>query len=250
MTKKIGGVDLSVFASFRQVVGSYSANLIIPGKMGEIVRIPWMKKYDLKTPTLILVLLEKVFDLLSIFIILFVSLTIYLIGHENNPAILEIICVAIGVGFIILVIIYKYKYQFTKKIEKRFSKYLSSKDETFIYYRLKATASLVNRKMIWYLLISISLWIIQGLEFYAIFMMFDVFLSVVDVFAGSFLALLSGALPISIAGLGPRDAVIIEFFKDLAGYEILAGVGIISLFRIIIPALLGLPFFMMQTKES
>ena len=69
------------------------------------------------------------------------------------------------------------------------------------------------------------------------------------VFNGGFLALIAGALPVSIAGLGPRDAVIISFFKGIAPYEALAGVGIASLFRIIIPALIGLPFFLIQTKE-
>jgi len=249
MTRKLGGIDTNLFTSFKQVVGSYSANLIIPGKMGEIVRIPWMKKYDLKTPVLVLVLLEKIFDLLSIFLILFVFLVIYLLVHDNPPAILLIICIAIGIGLALLGIMYRYRTQLTAWVEKRFAGYLSKKPETFIYFRLKATASLVNRKMAWYMIISLVLWIVQGLEFYAIFMMFGLAPSLVDVFAGSFLALLAGAIPVSIAGLGPRDAVIIEFFKGVAGYELLAGIGIISLFRIIVPALIGLPFFMMQTKE-
>ena len=36
-------------------------------------------------------------------------------------------------------------------IENKFSGYLSKKESTFIYFRLKETAALVNRKMIWYL---------------------------------------------------------------------------------------------------
>ena len=73
MTKEIGKVKLGLFTSFKQVVGSYSANLIIPGKMGEIVRIPWMKIYKLETPVLMLVFLEKIFDVLAVFFILFVA---------------------------------------------------------------------------------------------------------------------------------------------------------------------------------
>ena len=249
MTRKIGGVDLNLFTSFKQVVGSYSANLIIPGKMGEIVRIPWMRKYNLKTPVLILVLLEKIFDLLSIFMILLVSLIIYLLSHDNNPPVLEIICYIIIAGFFCLGLFWIYRNRISAWIEKRFADYLENKSENFIYFRIKKTASLISHKMIWYFLISISLWVVQGLEFYAIFLMFDLSPSIVVVFTGSFLALLAGALPISIAGLGPRDAVIIEFFKGIAGYEILAGIGIISLFRIMIAGLIGLPFFMMQTKE-
>jgi len=249
MTRKIGGVSLGFFTSFKQVVGSYSANMIIPGKMGEIVRIPWMRKYRLKTPVLILVMLEKIFDLLSIFLILFVFLIIYLIIHPEAPFVLRLICWLIGAGFIILGVFYGYRKHFFRWTDKKFRSYLEKKNENFFYFRIKEAASFVNRNIVWYFSISILLWIVQGLEFYAIFLMFGISPSIVDVFAGSFLALLAGALPVSIAGLGPRDAVILEFFKGVAGYELLAGVGIVSFFRIIIAALIGLPFFMMQTKE-
>ena len=47
-TRELGAVRLTFFSSLQQVVGSYSANLLVPGKWGEIIRIPWMKKYPLK----------------------------------------------------------------------------------------------------------------------------------------------------------------------------------------------------------
>jgi uncharacterized protein (TIRG00374 family) len=249
MTDKIGGVNLDLFTSFKQVIGSYSANMIIPGKMGEVIRIPWMRKYHTKTPVLILVLLEKIFDLLSIFLILLVSLIIYLFLHPAAPSILLVICCLLGLGFIILVCFYRYRQSLFSWIELKFKSYLECKDERFFYYRLKTASSLVGKNIKWYLFVSLILWIVQGLEFYAIFMMFDVFPSLNDLFTGSFLALLVGALPVSIAGLGPRDAVIISFFRSYASFEVLAGIGIMTLIRIIFISLIGLPFFFMQSKE-
>jgi uncharacterized membrane protein YbhN (UPF0104 family) len=73
---------------------------------------------------------------------------------------------------------------------------------------------------------------------------------VIYTYAGSCLALFAGVIPVSVAGMGTRDAVIIGFFNHLGAYELLAGVGIFSLLRIIIPALIGIPFFIFQTKES
>ncbi len=249
MTKEIGKVKLGLFTSFKQVVGSYSANLIIPGKMGEIVRIPWMKKYKLKTPVLMLVFLEKIFDVLAVFFILFVASITYLFFSAEHQTLLQVVIIILGSGFLLLLLFYFNRKRISGYIDRRFTDYLSKKKEEFIYFKIKNALKYVDYRITWYFLMSILLWIVQVCEFYCIFMMFNIFPHVLDVYVGISLALLAGALPISIAGLGPRDAVIIKFFSTYAPIEILAGVGIISLFRIIITVLIGLPFFMMQTRK-
>ncbi len=249
MTKEIGKVKLGLFTSFKQVVGSYSANLIIPGKMGEIVRIPWMKRYKLETPVLMLVFLEKIFDVLSVFFILFVASITYLFFSTEHQTLLQVVVITLACGFVLLLVFYFNRKRVSGYIDCRFANYLSKKKEDFIYFKIKNALKYVDYRITWYFLMSILLWIVQICEFYFIFMMFNIFPHVLDVYVGISLALLAGALPISIAGLGPRDAVIIKFFSAYAPIEILAGVGIISLFRIIVTALIGLPFFMMQTRK-
>jgi uncharacterized protein (TIRG00374 family) len=249
LTGNIGGVRFSMFTSFKQVVGSYSANLIIPGKMGEIVRIPWMRKYNMKTSTLILVILEKLLDILAIMVILFIAAALYRFIFSDHTVVLDIVLFVLFLAFILLLFTYFYRKRLSHFIEKWFSGYLKTKGDDFFYFRLKTAFNAVNRNITTYFLISVLLWIIQGLELVMIFYMFSIRISLVMIYTGSFIALLAGAVPVSIAGFGPRDAVIISFFRHLASYEALAGVGIISLFRIIIPALIGLPFFLLQTKE-
>ncbi|MCK4677321.1 MAG: flippase-like domain-containing protein [Bacteroidales bacterium] len=249
MTKEIGKVKLGLFTSFKQVVGSYSANLIIPGKMGEIVRIPWMKIYKLETPVLMLVFLEKIFDVLAVFFILFVASITYLFFSAEHQTLLQIVVITLSCGFLFLFLFYFNRKRISLYIDRRFADYLSTKKEDFIYFKIKNALKYVDSRITWYFLMSILLWIVQVCEFYFIFVMFNIFPHVLDVYVGISLALLAGALPISIAGLGPRDAVIIKFFSTYAPIEILAGVGIISLFRIIVTALIGLPFFMTQTRK-
>jgi uncharacterized protein (TIRG00374 family) len=250
MTERIGGVKQSLNRSFRQVVGSYSANLVIPGKMGEFVRIPWMRKLPLKTPVLILVLLEKSLDLLAVILNLFVFLLIYILLNNNKIPVLNLIVLVLGLILLAVIFFYLFRKKISLWIEHRFAGYLGRKSSDFFYFRWKQVMGHFDRHLRWYLLISILLWLVQGFEFFIIFWMFGVKVSLVSVYAGCFLALLAGALPISIAGLGPRDAVIITFFQGVAPYETLAGVGLMSLSRIVIAALVGLPFFFMQTKES
>lgn len=250
MTERIGGVKQSFYRSFRQVVGSYSANLIIPGKMGEFVRIPWMRKLPLKTPVLILVLLEKSLDLLAVILNLFVFLIVYLLLNDNGLPVLKVIVLVLGLILFTVILFYFFRKKISLWIERRFGHYLDRKGSDSFYYRWIEVIRHFDRHIRWYLLISILLWLVQGFEFLIIFWMFGVKVSLVSVYAGCFLALLAGALPISVAGLGPRDAVIITFFQGVASYETLAGVGLMSLSRIIVAALVGLPFFFMQTKES
>lgn len=249
MTREIGKVKLKFFDSFKQVVGSYSANMIIPGKMGEIVRIPWMKKYNVQTPVLILVFLEKAFDVLSVLVILFIASLIYLFTGTEHRFLLQIVVVLLAALFVLLFVFYFRRKKISGFIDRRFAGYLSGKSDSFIYFRIKAALKYVDIRIAWYFTISIVLWVVQIFEFYFIFLMFSIYPSGLDLYVGISLALLAGALPVSIAGLGVRDAVIIKFFGRYAVIETLAGVGIFSLFRIIVPALIGLPFFMMQTKK-
>ncbi|MCX6234658.1 MAG: lysylphosphatidylglycerol synthase transmembrane domain-containing protein [Bacteroidetes bacterium] len=250
MVRRIGGVTQTFYKSFQQVVGSYSANLVIPGKMGEFVRIPWMRKLPLNTPVLILVMLEKSLDLLAVIMNLFIFLVVYIMLTDNNLSILNLITLILGLFIMTVVLLYYFRKGISSWIEKRFKGYLNKKSGDFFYFRWKQVIGHFDQHIQWYLLISILLWLVQGFEFFIIFWMFGIRISLVNVYTGCFLALLAGALPVSIAGLGPRDAVIITFFKGAASYATLAGVGLMSLFRIIIAALVGLPFFFIQTKES
>ena len=249
MTREIGKYRFSMNASFAQVVGSYSANLLIPGKMGEIVRIPWMRKYPLKAPVIALVLLEKVFDILSVILLLFASLGMIFLLSGQYQQVHFYFWLASLLFLLTLALVYVFRKPLSFFIERIFSSYLEKKPEDFIYYRFKTILGFVNKRIVWFFLISILLWMIQILEFYTIFLMFDIHPPILHVYGGSSLALLAGALPVSVAGLGPRDAVIISYFSQWASVEVLAGVGIISLFRIIIPALTGIPCFLMQTKR-
>lgn len=250
MTQNIGKVNLPLYTSFKQVVGSYSANMIIPGKMGEIVRIPWMKKYNLQTPVLIIVLLEKIFDILSVLFILLVAAMVYLLTGSDHKTLLSVTVAILVAAFALLIVLYLTRKRVFSLVEKKFETALSKKNESFFYFRIRNAISYVDYRIGWYLSISMLLWLVQILEFYFIFLMFNISPSVLDLYVGISLALLAGALPISVAGLGPRDAVIIRFFGSYAPIETLAGVGVLSLFRILVTALIGLPFFMMQTRKQ
>jgi uncharacterized protein (TIRG00374 family) len=250
LTRQLGGVKFTFFTSLQQVVGSYSANLVVPGKWGEIIRIPWMKKYSLKIPVILMVLLEKALDTLSVVTILFFSLLILVIKDTVSPVPLRPIFIATSIVMIIILFLIAFR----NKMNNLFSSFLDKrtrlKNTNGFLSKLKILFVVTSDKIWLYYGFSLVLWILQVFQFYFIFLMLGIRLSVVYTYAGGCLALLAGVIPISIAGIGTRDAVIIGFFNHLAPFELLAGAGILSLMRIIIPALIGIPFFIIQTKES
>lgn len=249
-TRQLGGVKLGFIPSMQQVVGSYSANLLIPGKWGEIVRIPWMKKYPLKVPVLFMVFLEKALDTLSVVSILFISSLILVVTSFSTPVPLMPFLVISGMVLLLVVSVVIFR-KFLGLMVAKLAGFRKKplKQDGFIQ-KGRLLLEIAGNKFWLYYGFSFVIWVLQVLQFYFIFLMLGITLSVVYTYAGSCLALLAGVIPVSIAGMGTRDAVIIGFFNHLAPYELLASVGILSLSRIILPALVGIPFFIIQTKES
>ena len=78
---------------------------------------------------------------------------------------------------------------------------------------------------------------------YFLFRVYDVGARAVHVLIYTSFAILSGHIPGPIAGLGPREVVIVKLFKDYAADDILFSVGLLLTFSVhLIPMFLGIPF--------
>ena len=62
------------------------------------------------------------------------------------------------------------------------------------------------------------------------------------------LGIIVGMIPITIAGIGTRDAAFIYLFKDIVPSHVMIAFGMIFSLRYIIPALVGLPLFWRKIK--
>jgi hypothetical protein len=52
-----------------------------------------------------------------------------------------------------------------------------------------------------------------------------------------------GLLPITIGGVGTRDAALIHLFAPYASPAMMAGIGLLCSLRYVLDSLIGLPFF-------
>jgi hypothetical protein len=239
---RINHYPVSFYRAFQMVVGSYSANLVIPAKMGEVVRVFWVDKSRSRYKPIVVILYEKVMDILAVYVLAYAALFFLirefpLYGLLSSWASLFNIFVILAIAGLLIV---WFRQGF--RPESRFSGRIAS----FIVFIAQ------NSKVLFHVAwVSVALWTIQLLQFYFMFRVFDIQLSIPMAFAGGGLGVLAGAMIISIGGVGPRDAAILWFYAGTVSKETLVSVGIISVFRIIVPALIGMPFFInLSLKQS
>lgn len=63
------------------------------------------------------------------------------------------------------------------------------------------------------------------------------------------LSLLAGLLPLTLAGIGVRDAALIFFYQGHLPVPVSAALGVLCTVRYLIPALVGVPFFIRNVKN-
>lgn len=231
---KINNHPIGVFRSFQMCVSSYSANLIIPGKMGEIMRLIWIDKKKSKYPNLFIILFEKFFDLLSVFLIYYFSLFFLLIFTNLYYDIFLYTNLFVLSCVLFLLVLKLFKINFI--------------EQNLIFIKLFVSNNLI--KIIWVFFQSMFLWFVQILQFYFLFKSFLINIGLLYVIAGSSLSVLAGAIVLSIGGIGPRDATLLYFFKSFVIETTLLSIGLLSSLRIIIPAIIGLPFLINLSKSN
>jgi len=239
--KRINNYKVSYYHTFQMVTGSYTANLIVPAKMGEIVRVFWVDRHTSRYRPILVILFEKLWDILAVYLILYISLFFIFKASIKYSTLSSWLSLANFAAILLLAVVLMYWQRKGYILKNKFLERLSSLILFFINHKKN-----MPQIALW----SVTLWIIQILQFYFMFRVFEISLPLMMVFSGSSLAILAGAIIISIGGVGPRDAALIWFYSGFVTKEILVSVGIISIFRIIVPALIGLPFFLILSFQK
>lgn len=229
--------------SAQMVLGGYAANLFIPAKMGELIRVFWINRKISKYEPLIVVIFEKLWDVATVFFLMGLAL-LFVSADNPNAFLLKKILLLL---FLTSAFLSAAVYGLSKKLG------LKEKLTTVVYPKRVFSALRIltenTGKLPQIFGFSVLLWVIQLLQFYFMFAALGVRLNIIESFAGAGLGVLAGALVISIGGIGPRDAAIIWFFNGVVTNEILVSVGMLSILRIVIPALFGLPFLLLMLLQ-
>lgn len=208
----------------------------LPGKIGDFLRSYFLRSEVPTTTTISTVAFEKILDLLSLLLLSIVGL-LYL---ENYTYVLLL---ALSAGSIILTILYG------SIVKKVLSLKLSN-----LFDKVTITLKMVPTNMKWFtlsLLSSLASRFFSVTLFYFIVIAFGTEVPLSVTLAYLPLALVIGILPISIAGIGTRDAAILALFTTHAsGTTLLLASLLYTFFTYILLTLVALPFFLYTIQKS
>lgn len=226
-------------------LGACSANLIIPSKLGELVKGTWIKTGDRKFLPFFLVVLEKIFDILAVLAILTVALAVVVLDPQYQPR--SVLVPILGVLIVCWVIgLWLLRGTLLVRLVNR---YVLKGDEAETVARWKSITS-ARGKLARVCGLTVVLWLVQLLQFWGMFKIFGVAVELDELFAGSALGLLAGAMPLTTGGVGTRDAALLWYFGSSITMEIVLSVGILSFLRILLVGLVGIPFFFVRMREG
>jgi glycosyltransferase 2 family protein len=221
--------NMSYKSCLTTIMASVPFSIITPAKAGDAIRAYFLKDKIPMTRTIGGVLSERLIDLSVLLIFVIISLVFY-----RSVDILFLLLL-VFVGGIVFIIIISQSDSFPLKESWREK----------IQNLLLSLKSLVKtpKDFIRIIFLSILFWLLTIIQVSLFFTAVGIDVPFLFIMGNIPIAILIGMIPVSLGGMGTRDAAIILLFSSYALPDQLLSVGILfSLIRYWIPGLIGLLF--------
>lgn len=237
-----GKAVISLWESAQLILSASALNVFLPSKMGDLCKAYFMKRegrLDLKRGTNI-VLFERYIDLASLSAIAALGV-LFSANHKMYSYIILGISVLILSIFPILYFIdlnadLKLPFLNRMRIGGKVKSFLRDTQEYLLEIRN-------NGKMLLNIAgLSLFLWLLHLGQFYVVFCAIGAQVSLWHVFSLVALAIFVGLLPITIAGIGSRDAALVILFEPYAALTQIVFVGLFASVRYFVPGIMGVFF--------
>ncbi len=234
--------SLGLFESVKLVLASSSLNVFLPSKIGDLSKAYFLKKQgkiELKRGTNV-VLFERYIDTASL-----CSMAVLGILTEGSFSRHFLILLGISCGVIALFpVLYFLKFEKEPKFSfggkhpwmEKLRHFLKDAQEYLL--ELKK-----DQKTLWLAIAaSVFLWSLHLFQFYLVFLAIHAPVAWYHVFCFVPVSILIGMIPITLAGIGSRDAALILLFAPYAPASQMIFIGIFASLRYFIPGICGIPF--------
>jgi uncharacterized protein (TIRG00374 family) len=229
----------------RLILAASGLNMVLPSKMGDIVKAYFMQKRGHLDGSLALsmVIFEKACDMLSLLLWCVFGLIIYTNKDGWFWLLTGIVVAGLVLGLLLLGsrrfagLFFRLGRRFAPgQVEPKLAKLQQSWLEMHGYFWQD------KRQLIKILFMSISIWFLHLLQIWFFILALRAWVPLLINFALAPLAILVGLLPLTFAGVGTRDAAIIFFYNPFLNAPTAAALGLLFTLRYLLPALGGLPF--------
>ena len=250
-----GGNSLGFLEANRLILGASVLNMVLPSKMGDIVKAYFMAErgHLSNSLALSLVVFEKSCDMLS----LLLWCTFGLVFYPSKDVLFWTMTGAVAGGLFLGLLLLGYpgfaqtffliagKFA-PKKVGQKLQKLQASWGEMHDYFWQD------KGQLIKITFTSIFIWFLHLLQIWMFILALRAWTPFLINLALSPLAILAGLLPLTFAGIGTRDAALIFFYQDYFNEATGAALGLLCTSRYFLPAVIGLPFLgqMLAAKKK
>ncbi len=218
--------SISFKESFRMIMAAFPVSVITPAKSGDLIKAYYLKD---KVPVSRVVGAVATERLIDIFVLAFYSFFGAIIFRNGL-----ILIISLSIFFLIplaFLIINKIKLPFPN---------LRQRIENFLYVSKIFIEH--PKKLVPLLFYTLTLWLLNFLIIKFLFLSLGSDIPIFYIAAAFPLVVFISLLPITVAGMGTRDAAMIYFFGLWVGPSVSLGVGLLyAIFAYWLLALIGLP---------
>ena len=233
------GYNIRYKECFNLIMGALPLTSITPSKSGDIIKAYYLKDKIPASKTVGSVITERMFDVLTLVLFSLIGMTFCKKYELAGVAFVILVCIIAvfllaraGFNFRLLI-----KSSWNEKIQNLIlSTKLLTKD---------------NKKAFLFILsYSILIWFISIVQTVMFFYALGINVPLLFTIANIPIAIFIGLVPVTLGGMGTRDAAIIFLFSEYATSSELLGVGILfSVFRYWLISLIGIPFMRKMMKQ-
>lgn len=232
-------------ASLRLILSASTLNAVLPSKMGDIAK-SWVlaQKYGFPAGRAVsLVVFEKMMDMAALLLWGMFAL----LWTAGTDWLLWLFAVAVA-GLFFLLALMMAPFRVTRMplnwVIARLPRKLSVKIAGFMDEWIAMTDWFWSRqsRAIATVLFSIALWGAHLCQFWLFTKAVHADVPLIDNLAFATLSILAGLVPLTMAGIGSRDAAIIQLYQGWLSPAAGAAVGVLATSRYILPAIAGAPF--------
>jgi glycosyltransferase 2 family protein len=229
-------------------------NLLLPSKMGDLAKsyFLWEQKEVSKSLALSIGIMEKAFDLLMVFLIAIIGLSLYWSTHEIYylyALIIIVILFITGISMVISPSFAKIVFYFPIKLTpKKIATKLASLETTWITMQNYIYKD--KKKFIFMIFISTNISFLFLVQMWFLILALNLPVSFLSAMALLPLGIIAGWLPFTFAGVGTRDAAFVGMLKATTGIASASAFGLLCTIRLIVPAIIGLPLFIARFQKT
>jgi len=232
------GYNFQYKECFSLIMGAFPLTSITPSKSGDVIKAYYLKDIIPASKTVGSVITERMFDVLTLVLFSLIGMTFCKKYELAGVAFIILVCI------LAIFLLARAGFDFRLPIKSSWNEKIQN--------TILSTKLLTKDKKAFSIIFSYSLliWFISIVQTVMFFYALGINVPLLFTIANIPIVIFIGLVPVTLGGMGTRDAAIIFLFSGYATSSQLLGVGILfSVFRYWLLSLIGIPFMRKIMKQ-